>query len=333
MALDLLERHDEAISRFRYLAKNAGDSALREKAKYNEAVSRFRKYTLEELEQALRELEEITGSKPSEDDLTNSPVKAFAYAARANAIAHKFIFWQIIFYEQTTDDPLELAERKKKFKPDAQKWLGEIDKMTASLDNVYTNANDSESWDPLSRRQLKWAIQNARGNAYLNCAREFCKPLGTESKEEAEFRSGLLAKALSCFEQCEVLLPAGVETLTNLATTLLTVSKREEARSYCERAITLNPNYEYAYYRLAQSWKDDNRKDETIKVTAARFPKAPRIPGFKELYHRYGRRAEIYLVGACASLAVGTGAIRITRSSFLVRFRCHGRMTATLSIH
>ena len=137
--------------------------------------------------------------------------------------------------------------------------------MTASLENVYTNANDSEAWDPLSRRQLKWAIQNARGNAYLNCAREFCKPLETESKEEAEFRGDLLRKALSCFQECEVLLPAGVETLTNLATTLLTVSKREEARSYCERAITLNPNYEYAYYRLAQSWNDDNRKDETIK--------------------------------------------------------------------
>ena len=82
VALDLLERHDEAISRFSYLAKNANEPALKEKAKYNEAVSRFRKYMLEELKQALRELEEITGSKPSETDLTNSPVEAFAVRSK-----------------------------------------------------------------------------------------------------------------------------------------------------------------------------------------------------------------------------------------------------------
>jgi tetratricopeptide (TPR) repeat protein len=286
VALDLLERHDEAISRFRYLAHNSDDPHLKEKAKYNEAVSRFRKYTREELDEALKELEGITGPEPSEKDLTDSPVKTLAHAAKATAIAHKFVFWQTIFCGGKTEDPGELAERKKKFKPDAERWLNEVDKITAFLEVVYSKTNQSDSWDPLTRRQLKWAIQNARGNAYLYYAREFYKPLGTESQEEAEICSKLLDQALNSFQECEVLLPAGVETLTNLATTLLATSKHEEARSYCERAITLNPNYEYAYYRLAESWNDENRKDETIKVLI-RFPKAPSIPGFRKLYHRY----------------------------------------------
>ena len=285
VALDLLERHDEAINRFRYLAKNAGDSALREKAKYNEAVSRFRKYTPSELGLAIGELNGITGAKPEETDLASSPVKALAYAAKANAIAHKFLFWETILWGDQTTNLDQLLERKKKVKPQVEKWLEQVKAVTDLLEKVYIETKESELWDPLTRRQLRWAIQNARGNAYLNCAKEFYKAPQIDPAE-SKLRSELLGKALDSFQECEVLLPPGVETLTNLATTLLALANRDEARSYCERAITLNPNYEYAYYRLAQSWKDENRKDEAIKVLT-RFSKAPRIPGFRQLYHQY----------------------------------------------
>jgi tetratricopeptide (TPR) repeat protein len=304
VALDLLERHDEAISRFAFLAKNATDDALRRKAMYNEAVSRFRKYTAEDHTRAIAELDEIVGPDKSAQALAGSPIKAFAYAAKANAIAHRFLFWQTLLHQSHAKDPSEVVKRKKQSHQTIENWLKEVDDMITALQQVYENAKscvtpkapakkktakqegkDLDRWDALTCRQLCWAIKNAQGNAYLNCAIGFYKPPDL-SPDAAGVRRKRLDKALTAFQECEVLLPAGVETLTNLATTLLSLSKREEARTYAERAIALNPNYEYAYYRLAQSWDEENRKDEAVKVLN-RFPRAPQIPGFKDLFNRY----------------------------------------------
>lgn len=285
VALDLMERHEEAISRFAYLARNADDPDLKNKAMYNEAVSRFRKYTPEDFDLAIEELEKVIGKESALEVLINAPVKALAYAAKANAIAHKFIFWQAILHKSSSKEESAIVERKQQSRKDIEAWLKEVNDMTALLEQVYTNAKTSESWDPLTRRQLKWAIQNARGNAQLNCAMSFYAP-PEAAPDAAKLRSESLNKALEAFQECEVLLPAGVETLANLATTFLKLSKWEEARAYAKRAIELNPNYEYAYYRLAQSWEGENRKDETSKVLSS-FPGAPRIPGFKEFFNRY----------------------------------------------
>jgi len=92
-------------------------------------------------------------------------------------------------------------------------------------------------------------------------------------------------------------LPPGVETLTNLATTwlhrarLASTTDEEEALTklgveYCERAITLNPAYEYAYYRLSQLWEIRAPILELRKVMS-RLPKPVRISEFKEMYQKY----------------------------------------------
>ncbi|HEV2805379.1 MAG TPA: hypothetical protein VGW57_10670 [Chthoniobacterales bacterium] len=278
VALDLLERHDEASSRFAYLAENAEDEKLRTKAKYNEAVSLFRKYRPEDLEIAITKLDEIVGKSPDLEALVGDPIKALASAAKANAIAHRFIFWRKTLENRTQEEQRATIEG----------WTNEMGELLDQLRRLLETVKGSDKageWDPLLLRQLQWAIDNARGNAHLNLAMHVFSDL-TLSRDALGKRSASLKTALNAFRRCEVLLPAGVETLTNIATTLLLLDKREESRRYAQRAIELNKNYEYAYYRLTQSWIDENRADEAVKVLN-NFPRAPQIPGFKELFNRY----------------------------------------------
>jgi tetratricopeptide (TPR) repeat protein len=278
VALDLLERHDEASSRFAYLAENAEDETLRIKAKYNEAVSLFRKYRPEDLEIAITKLDEIVGKSPDLEALIGDPIKALAFAAKANAIAHRFIFWRKTLENKTQEEQRATIEG----------WTTEVDDILdqlRELPGIVKSREKVAEWDALLLRQLQWAIDNAKGNSRLNLAMRVYSDLNLPGDAAAK-RSESLKAALDAFRRCEVLLPAGVETLTNIATTLLLLDKREESRRYAQRAIELNKNYEYAYYRLTQSWIDDNRADEAVKVLN-NFPRAPQIPGFKELFNRY----------------------------------------------
>jgi tetratricopeptide (TPR) repeat protein len=79
-----------------------------------------------------------------------------------------------------------------------------------------------------------------------------------------------------------------VETLTNLGTVLIDLKRYDEARDYLRRANELNPNYEYAYFRMAESWDRRGRVDEVVKVLRS-FAKGrtPRISGFDNLYQKY----------------------------------------------
>jgi len=73
-----------------------------------------------------------------------------------------------------------------------------------------------------------------------------------------------------------------------LATVLLNLTRTGDARAYVERAIDLNPDYEYAYYRLAQCWEKEGRKEKVVEVLKS-FAKVriARIPEFQELYRTY----------------------------------------------
>lgn len=289
IALDLMERHDDAISRFHYLAQpqNTDDANLRERASYNEAISRFRKYRSDELLRAIEILDAIVGAQPDLDQLTASPIKALALAAKANCIAHKPIFWQHLLFNGRSTDQAEIARRKGEARDAVNTWVAEVSDITAILADVHQRAPNSKPWDVLAKRQLKWAIANAQGNIHLNYAMHFLAPPAIPGVEQqAELRNQSLEQAYGAFRDCEILLPPGVETLTNLATALWSLSKTADARSYAQRAIDLNPSYEYAYYRLAQAWEADKRGDKVIEVLK-QFPKTPQIPAFLELYRSY----------------------------------------------
>jgi hypothetical protein len=106
--------------------------------------------------------------------------------------------------------------------------------------------------------------------------------------DQPEFKS-FVDMALKALRECEILLPAGVETLTNIGTLYLVNGQPgdlAEARRFFVRASTLNPQYEYAYYRLAQCWEKDRWREKVIE-TLQSCPVPPRIPSFRRMFELY----------------------------------------------
>ncbi len=284
IALDLMERHDEAISRFDYLAEDDSDKQLKDKALYNKGISLFRKYTPQNLGDAIRVLSYLVSQ---EQNLAAHPIKALAEAAKANVIAHRPIFWQSILFGDRSRDDNVTRERKELASRWIDKWVSRVEEITESLEHVYKASKESKAWDAISSEQLHWAVFNARGNIYMNCANHFfVQP--HRNGQEANMRNKYLEQAHAAFQKCLLILPAGVETLTNLSTVLLSLSRTVDARAYAEAAIKLNPNYEYAYYRKAQSWENENRTDKVVEVLRGFANiKKPNIPGFQDIYRKY----------------------------------------------
>ncbi|HEV3467761.1 MAG TPA: hypothetical protein VG148_00455 [Pyrinomonadaceae bacterium] len=295
IALDLMERRDEAIQRFEHVAQTATSDTLREKANYNWAVSLFRNYNPGDFDKAAEKLSRLTGladdwnsseekKEAAASALVKSPLKSLAFAAAANVVAHWPIFWR--HYTRTLQVPDEDAYRAAKPKIDS--WVGYVDAVAERLQSVLDkSAGQTDGWDAHTRQQLNWGIQNARGNIRLNVARSFYGRTPT-ADEDKQRRGEFLAQAQEAFRECEMFLPPGVETLTNLATVMIELGRYDDSRVYSERAIKLNPNYEYAYYRLAEAWEEDNRVDEVVEVLK-RFAKerSPRIREFRALYDRH----------------------------------------------
>jgi Skp family chaperone for outer membrane proteins len=298
IALDLMERHDDAETTFHFLAdpNTTQNDVLRLKAQYNEAVSLFRKYTRADLDRAIQMLDALIGSDPTGNGLAASPVRTMAFAAKANAISHKPLFWQEYFYQGNPElsDKQVILQRKGQKQAEVLAWVQAVEASANSLEQVYTTAptvvgaNGLRVWDETTRAQLRWAIENARGNAYLNYAKSFLRPPYLPAANEEQQRRDYLGKAYQAFANCEMILPPGVETLANMGTILIELSKGPEARNYLKRILTLNPQYEYAYYRMAQSWEKESRIDKVVEALKS-FAKIkdPGIPGFKKLYEKY----------------------------------------------
>lgn len=296
IALDLLEAHNGAIALFKYLQEDSS-SDLKEKSLYNEAISRFRKYRSEEIEEAIKLFDQLIGKDEGDFDpemFVDSPVKAFSLAGKANAIAHKPIFWKDFMPkgEDNNENKLDNKELWKSALKSIENWKKEVLKLTGQLEKIIQEIDSlgtSSGWDNYNRKQLEWLTVNAEGNVYLNIAINYYDG-GKEihlQDEDKKKRKEYLEDAQKNFHKCEILMPPRVETLTNLATVHLYLSDFSEARRYCESAIELNPNYEYAYYRLAQSWfiEEKGKKEGKKKVLEVRyrFIGEPKIRHFKEL--------------------------------------------------
>jgi tetratricopeptide (TPR) repeat protein len=298
VVLDLRERHEEAESLFRFLAHGEHvKSDVKTKALYNLAVTKFRKYRPEELRLAIEILNGLIGpdligelatTQPRLDRWATSPIQAMAVAAKANAIAHQPIWWQTFLFGDSTEDRLKVWERKSSHERQVFGWIKEVERLTDALVQLDGSSLDQrDGWDPLTRTQLLWSCHNARGNINLNIVFGFLKkPHIHNAKDVEQERTQLLEAAYREFETCKMLLPPGVETLTNLATTLLNQSRTAEASQYAEAATKLNPDYEYAYYRLAQAWEEDGKLPKVIE-TLESYGRAPTIPSFKSLFEIY----------------------------------------------
>jgi hypothetical protein len=97
------------------------------------------------------------GSEPKVADLLDDPIKAISYAAKANAVAHKPIFWQQFsgYDSLSTDDPTT-QERKTEKKDYVKGWVDDVEQMTETLKDVFkTSASQTEKWDEATRQQLR----------------------------------------------------------------------------------------------------------------------------------------------------------------------------------
>ncbi len=283
IALDLSEKHDEAIEHFGFVRERSqDDKLLQEKALYNEAVSRFRKYRPHELDQAAELFRQIVAGsdKPSP---ASTPIQALAWAGIANATAHKLIFWNRTDGLTPAPTDAEILKQKESRVTAVEKWIAEVEALVTELRKVDTHP---APWDGLARQQLEWAIENASGNTCLNAAKDFLSPPRLEPVWGKQRQEDYLKEAIRHFHRCELLLPPGVETLTNLATAFLYQGDCAAAREYSRRAIAMNPNYEYAYFRLAQAWRDDARRDKVVE-TLRSFGRSPTISDFQKLFHEF----------------------------------------------
>jgi tetratricopeptide (TPR) repeat protein len=290
--LDLLERHDEALVRFKYVReKTAETDPLHDKAVYNQAVALMRKYRPDDLREAGEIFQRAAGASP---DILRQPVKVLAQAARANVIAHYPIFWQRLLYQGKAKDDAECLDWKRTEwrsdgGPGVFAWLLDVKQIAEELKTTLGRIREAAppEWDAPAMRQLEWAISNAVGNAHLNVATGFLEPpRPPEFDDMGKKQEELLSGALREFHRCEMLLAPGVETLTNLATAYLFLNRFDDARVYAQRAIELNRNYEYAYFRLAHSWDRENRGDKAKEVLAG-YKNPVRIPEFKALFGKY----------------------------------------------
>jgi tetratricopeptide (TPR) repeat protein len=288
IALDLLERHDDALARFRYVEERAGDEALRDKARYNQAVAHMRKYRPESLRTAEELFKEVAGYAP---DVTRQPVKALAKAGRASAIAHFPIFWEGLLHggQQAADEAQMLAWKRSDVRQ-VFAWLAQVQRLAAEIESDLAAIRRAESpaWDALAVRQLEWGRHNALGNAHLTVVTGFLNdPCPEEFETVEQDRRRLLEKALEHFRVTAMLLPAGAETLANLGTVHLYLGEHDQARDYLTRAIDLNREMEYAHLRLAQCWHEDQQRQKVIEVLQG-YQGRVVTKTFRKLYEQYG---------------------------------------------
>jgi tetratricopeptide (TPR) repeat protein len=319
IALDLLERHEDAAAHFGHVERETADLTsnvmqdLHKKAIYNGAVSYLRNlYALEPMQEAIARLERLVRDDlglpaaedlpPPSDRLDEKPLLALTLATLADAWANRTIQWRqiegpppaieklarVIAENQTNVVNLTITVQAVL---DRVRGIdrGEVNVQAASRKRV------QKLWGADVVRQVEWARSNALGDFYLYAAVEARKlateqPLAGESDAFQNLHvEALIAVALVELRKCEMLLPAGVETLSNIGTLYLVRGEAGDlplARQYLQRAIALNPHYEYAYYRLAQSWEEDRWRERVIQTLKA-WPLPPQIPEFRRMFAEY----------------------------------------------
>ena len=107
--------------------------------------------------------------------------------------------------------------------------------------------------DANSLQQVRWAIHYAQADYYLYAAAALKDLYTQQSKKQwrridhdgfSKFHS-FIDQALRELRACDMLLPAGVDTLSNMGTLFLIRGNQEdlpEARRHLQSAINLNPN-------------------------------------------------------------------------------------------
>jgi tetratricopeptide (TPR) repeat protein len=297
VALDLLERHLEAISTFNYVKQLTAPNAqkpnptLHLRARYNEAVANLRNlYQLQGINSCIEKLDELVVNA----QFNTQPLMVLALATKADAIANKTIHWRNV--AAATPDIARLPTESEKRHAVITLHIEKVTELINQILDILAHTQGN-AWDADTVRQVNWAIANAKADLYLYAAVTLTKidisaPPDSKSFERVDQTldfNDYINLAAEALRQCETLLPAGVETLTNAGTLHLVrgeIGDLIEARRLLCRAIALNPQYEYAYYRLAQCWEKDRWREKVIE-TLQSCPVPPNISSFARMFEYY----------------------------------------------
>jgi tetratricopeptide (TPR) repeat protein len=320
VASDLLEDHQGAIERFEYARKliverpkgRAEDDKERQEwerqlkiVKYNEAVAHLRDlYSVEGIRKSIAVLDDLLGSAP---DAKSDPIIALALAAKADAIAcwtlHPEEFFKSEIFPALFDefsDGLEVSFGIEgagaheggvvgsiQYKIVVDETVRRVTEITDQLFQVLRELKVSRSaeWDARAILQFEWSITNALGDLYLYAYETWVRRGRLPKVPPVD---NYLNLAIDYLNQCAFLFPPGVEILSNLGTLYLFKQEKgdlDKARTSLEEVIKLNQNYEYAYYRYAETYSVEGRYEEANGIVQ-RYKstgRAVEIPSFGDL--------------------------------------------------
>ncbi|MEI9925416.1 MAG: tetratricopeptide repeat protein [Bradyrhizobium sp.] len=331
VALDLLEDHENAIERFQYarklLEEQSGRIAQGKRGskedrielerrlkivQYNEAVAHLRSlYSKDGIDKCVEVLKGLLESDP---DPKSDPIIALAYATKADAIAcwtlHPVEFFKsevvpILLdngashdfdegFEFLPDGEKDNIARAIEYKLVVEESVRLVTRITEKLSVALNELKAKplpKNWDEHAVLQLEWGIANALGDLYLY-AYEAWVQRGRLPK--TPFIEKFLDIALDHLKKCEFLFPPGVEILSNLGTLYILRGQDgdlDEARAVLTKVTKLNPNYEYAYFRIAQAYVDEKRFEEA-SATVQQYRstgRAVNIRSFGDLVGRINR--------------------------------------------
>jgi predicted RNA-binding protein with RPS1 domain len=244
VAQELEGRHEDAARQFEELL--AVDAKPQTELLYNAGLSCFHQYRDEAYTKAEDYLlrAAVTAEKASGEDPTGQTHRAMAVLAQAvlaQVYSHRAI--------------LREGEKSEQFKSIAegyyQKALGTADEALKAFDSSQTVI---ERLDPEFKNDIGWGIHNALGHAKMYAARR--------SEDPAE-KDRLFQAALAEFKEALKFYPNNIRVLSNIGSAKLfgaqgqTDPRRRsellaEAEREFERVLALQPDYDFAFCRLAQ---------------------------------------------------------------------------------
>lgn len=299
IALDLSEQHGKSVRRLTYLLdviKQQGgyetDVRLNDlyvRTLFSRAVSNHRKYKSEPAKLALEDLETLIGG---DNERSNRGLVAHAYVLKASVVVHEPLYH---------DYPWPALNTLKDFQQWESQLRGKANGLIGKAEEIIEHSVAGGLSDE-DRRELDFSIRSTKGNLELNIQKSLERFAARTTVSGGETIWRMCAARTSCldaayehFRYCEENFPVRIETVMNIATTLLSQDRYDRATEYCEKAIAMNQKYEYAYYRLFETRLKklgDSPPREELKEVLTRFKKGtgrtePAINHFFQLLEKH----------------------------------------------
>jgi len=256
VAQELEGRHEDAAHQFEELL--AVGAKPQTELFFNAGLAYFHQYYDEaygKAEDYLRRAA-VAAKNTSGDDATaqrHRAIGVLAQAVLAQVYSHRAI--------------LPVGQTREHFKPTAEGYYKKaLDAADDALKAFESSQKVIEKLDPEFKNDIGWGIRNALGHAKMYA--------GERSEDPAE-KDRLIDAALAEFKQALDFDPNNMRVLSNIGSAkfFLALAKQARARSESladaenefQRVLTLQPDYDFAYYRLAEIQLEGGRLEDATK--------------------------------------------------------------------